>query len=74
MASKDELLKKVGNFGLFQKKLVASITFSSLFSASMLVVCNVFVVYTPPHRCYIPEIDENANLTYLRNNLPEIEK
>ena len=72
MTAKEKLLKKVGTFGWFQKRLVGTAIFSSMFSASMIVACGVFVVYTPPHRCYIPEIDDDANLTYLHNNLPEI--
>ena len=73
MPSREEiLLKKVGNFGKFQKITVAAVALSSVFSASTLVMLNVFILYTPPHRCYLPNVDGNPNFTHLHENLPPL--
>ena len=60
MATKEELLKKVGTFGRFQKRSLFAIYATSLFCSGIIVICSVFVVYTPPHRCYIAELDDNS--------------
>ena len=44
----------------------------SLLAGPTIMLCNVFSVYTPTHRCYIPDIDDNPNRTEQHEALPEV--
>lgn len=50
MSNFREILKEIGEFGLFQKKLVAALCFSTLFTAFD-VIGQVFVGLSFPHHC-----------------------
>jgi len=63
METKEELMKKVGSFGFFQKRTLCVAYLMSLLTGPTIMLCNVFSVYSPPHRCYIPGVDDNANFT-----------
>uniref|UniRef100_F6Y4W3 Major facilitator superfamily (MFS) profile domain-containing protein n=1 Tax=Ciona intestinalis TaxID=7719 RepID=F6Y4W3_CIOIN len=51
-----EELKKVLGHGLFQKRIAYLLLLGALIGTAMLFG-SVFVMFTPPHRCYLPEID-----------------
>ena len=72
METKEELMKKVGSFGFFQKRTLCVAYLMSLLAGPTIMLCNVFSVYTPTHRCYIPDIDDNPNRTEQHEALPEV--
>ena len=72
MDAKEDLMKKVGTFGLFQKRTLWVAYLMSILTGPTVMLCNVFMVYTPAHRCYIPSIDDNENFTHLQTTLPDI--
>ena len=71
MNNKDEYLKKVGNFGFFQKRALFALLSVACCCNSIVVLCSVFVVYTPPHRCFIPELD-GRNTSSIQDTLPDV--
>ena len=57
----EALLRKIGSFGPFQKRLCLYLVLSSI-PNGYLVLSIVFVGVTPPHRCYIEELDGMFNM------------
>ncbi|CAK8697549.1 unnamed protein product [Clavelina lepadiformis] len=43
--------------GLFEKRALIVLLMMTFCSANVIVLCNVFVLYSPPHRCYVSGID-----------------
>ncbi|XP_076815305.1 solute carrier family 22 member 19-like [Clavelina lepadiformis] len=57
MAAPNDILGRLAGFGLFQKRIIAVILFASFLAGPTSFVSSVFAVYTPPHRCYVQELD-----------------
>ena len=51
------LIEKIGGWGKYQKIVVVLMSFAFL-PMGFFVFAPVFTYYTPPHRCFIPEIDK----------------
>ncbi|XP_069101063.1 organic cation transporter protein-like [Argopecten irradians] len=60
----DDILKRVGEFGNYQKFVVALVSLSSIF-AGLYGVMTVVILHTPEHRCKIPDLE---NDTYAIHN------
>jgi len=63
LPSAQQFLNKAGSFGKFQIQTLIAIYSISFCCNGIAILCSLFVVYSPPHRCYIPFIDG------LHNNL-----
>ncbi|CAK8690866.1 unnamed protein product [Clavelina lepadiformis] len=59
----EKILKKVGSFGRYQKWLCFYLFLSSV-PNGYLVLSIVFAGLTPPHRCYVPELDGTNSSHY----------
>ncbi|XP_076813851.1 solute carrier family 22 member 4-like isoform X1 [Clavelina lepadiformis] len=57
MSAHENLLAPLAKFGSFQTRVVI-VAYLTAIVAGPNVWMTVFVVYTPPHRCYIPELDD----------------
>lgn len=63
MSKFEQILKEIGAFGLFQKRLVAALCIPSIFVAFD-IICQVFTGMNFPHRCNTDWILERGpNLT-----------
>ncbi|XP_076815303.1 organic cation transporter protein-like isoform X1 [Clavelina lepadiformis] len=47
------------DYGLFQIRITVVVCVMALFNGVGLFLSSIFAVYTPPHRCYVAEIDSN---------------
>ncbi|CAK8688514.1 unnamed protein product [Clavelina lepadiformis] len=56
MSAHENLLAPLAKFGSFQTRVVIVAYLTAIVAGSNIWM-TVFVVYTPPHRCYIPELD-----------------
>ena len=68
----EELMKIVGKFGPYQIMTLITIYVLAILAATPVMTTNVFVVYTPPHRCFIPKIDKRDNSTSTHDKLPDL--
>jgi len=63
----DRILEDVGECGFWQKRLFFLLCFPSALS-SMAVFMYEFIAYTPPHRCYVPQCDQENSETFFKNH------
>ncbi|GFU29754.1 carcinine transporter [Trichonephila clavipes] len=59
----EDLLEEIGEFGSFQKKMLVNFLAPVSIALPVLVMNILFLVNTPDHHCYIPEVASN-NLTF----------
>ncbi|GFS37747.1 carcinine transporter [Trichonephila inaurata madagascariensis] len=59
----EDLLEEIGEFGSFQKKMLVNFLAPVSIALPVLVMNILFLVNTPGHHCYIPEVVSN-NLTF----------
>jgi len=50
------VIDKTAGSGLFQIRTIFLLCLVSCIGGSV-VLCSVFLLYTPPHRCTVPEVD-----------------
>ncbi|CAK8678242.1 unnamed protein product [Clavelina lepadiformis] len=54
----DKIQNHVQKMGSFQIRALAVLMAMSFLNTPVVVLCSVFVLYTPSHRCYVPSIDD----------------
>uniref|UniRef100_H2Z8M7 Major facilitator superfamily (MFS) profile domain-containing protein n=1 Tax=Ciona savignyi TaxID=51511 RepID=H2Z8M7_CIOSA len=54
-----EALQKISKFGLYQKRIAFILLLAALVGTPLLFG-SVFIMYLPSHRCYVPQLDDNA--------------
>ncbi|CAK8678244.1 unnamed protein product [Clavelina lepadiformis] len=57
-AASSQLRNDLEKFGCFQIRALAVLMTMNFLNAPIVVLCSVFFLYTPSHRCYIPSIDD----------------
>lgn len=72
----DEILREVGEFGLYQKRLYFLLSLPAM-SVGCFMVMVVIVLYTPEHRCKIPlldndtfEVQDEVHQMYINQTIP----
>lgn len=58
----ESILSEVGDFGKYQKSLLLKFMVPTTFASAFYVLNVIFMVATPDHWCYIPELS-STNLT-----------
>ncbi|XP_076815310.1 solute carrier family 22 member 4-like isoform X3 [Clavelina lepadiformis] len=68
MADPNDTLGRLAGFGLFQKRIIAVLLFASFLAGPTTFMGSVFAVYTPPHRCYVHELDGQETSSGTKND------
>lgn len=59
----EDLLSEVGDFGKYQKKLIACFMVPTTLISAIYVMNVIFMVAVPDHWCHVPQLSDNTNLT-----------
>ena len=64
----DAILPDVGEFGTYQKCILALVLLPSVFPCGFHAYNQIFMAATPPHWCAVPEMDTlNQSLEWIRH-------